>query len=38
MHKLIFFFFYARKIKEAKAACEPAGISIIPKKLDIEEI
>ena len=38
MHKLIFFTSYSRKIKEAKAACEPAGISIIPQKLDIEEI
>lgn len=38
MHKLIFTTTNARKIKEAKAACEPAGILIVPKKLDIQEI
>ena len=38
MHKLVFATTNSRKIKEAKAACEPAGIFIIPQKLDIEEI
>ena len=32
MNKLIFAITNMRKIKEAKAACQPAGIFIMPKK------
>ncbi len=38
MNNLYFSTSNARKIKEAKAACEPNGITILPISLDIEEI